>query len=110
MDCMTFHLLTVFRSDVAETQQFYISNKLRKPNRIPIRQFVQRIKQLNGYLDLLPHLFYSECATKLTKEMVAFDDAALVSCILRMVPKQWQDQYDLTGSMWYGTPECPERT
>ena len=67
MDCVTFHLLSVFRSDAAETQRFYISNGLKKPNRVPIRQFVQRIQQLNSYLDLLPCLFYSECTTKLTK-------------------------------------------
>ena len=59
MDCVTFHLLSVFQSDAAETQQFYISNGLKKPNRVPIRQFVQRIQQLNGYLDLLTFLFYS---------------------------------------------------
>jgi hypothetical protein len=34
---------------------------LKKPNRVPIRQFVQRVQQLNGYLDLLPCLLYSEC-------------------------------------------------
>jgi hypothetical protein len=75
MDCMTFHLLSVFWSDAAETQQFYICNGLKKPNRVPIRQFVQRVQQLNGYLDLLPCLFYSECTTKLTKEVEPFDDA-----------------------------------
>ena len=32
MDCITFHLLTVFRSDAAKTQRFYISNWLKKPN------------------------------------------------------------------------------
>ena len=98
MDCVTFHLLTVFRSDVAETQRFYISNGLKKPNRVPIRQFVQRIQKLNGYLNLLPCLLYSEHATKLTKVVQAFDDPDLVSHILRMVPRQWQDQYKLTGS------------
>jgi hypothetical protein len=98
MDCVTFHLLTVFRSDAAETERFYISNGLKKPNRVPIRQFVQRIQQLNGYLNLLPCLFYSERATKLTKAVQSFDDPDLASHILRMVPKQWQDQYELTGS------------
>ena len=68
MDCMTFYLLSVFRSDAAETQHFYISNGLKKPNRVPIRQFVQRIQQQNNYLHLLPCLFYSKRATKLTKE------------------------------------------
>ena len=98
MDCVTFHLLTVFRSDAAETERFYISNGLKKPNRVPIRQFVQRIQQLNGYLNLLPCLFYSERATKLTKAVQSFDDPDLASHILRMVPKQWQDQYELTGN------------
>ena len=59
---------------------------------------MQRVQQLNGYLHLLPCLFYSERATKLTKEVELFDDADLASHILRMVPKHWQDQYELTGS------------
>ncbi len=96
MECVTFHLLTVFQSDAAETQHFYISNGLKKPNRVPIRQFMQRIQQLNGYLNLLPCLFYSEHATKLTKVVQAFDDVDLASHILRMVPRNWQDQYKLT--------------
>ena len=64
-------LLTVFQSDTAETRQFYISNGVKKPNRVPIWQFVQRIKQLNLYWDLLNCLFYSEHATKLAKVVQA---------------------------------------
>ena len=64
---------------------------------MPIRQFVQRIQQLNSYLDLLPCLFYSKHATKLTKVVQSFNDADLASHILRMVPRNWQDQYGLTG-------------
>ena len=89
MDCVTFHLLSVFWSDTAETQQFCINNGLNKPNRVPIRRFVQRFQQLNGYLDLLSCLLYSECTTKLTKEVEPFDDADLVSHIIRMVLKCW---------------------
>ena len=66
MDCMTFHLQTVFRSDAVETQQFYISNSLEKPNRVPIRLLVQRTQLVNGFLDLLPCPFYSNCMTKLS--------------------------------------------
>ncbi len=58
---------------------------------------MQRIQQLNGYLDLLPCLFYLEHATKLTKVVQAFDNVHLASHILRMVPRNWQDQYKLTG-------------
>ncbi len=48
-------------------------------------------------MDLLPCLFYSERATKLTKVVQAFNDVDQASHILRMVPKNWQDQYKLTG-------------
>ena len=54
MDCVTFHLLLVFRSDASETQQFYISNSFNKPNRVAIRQFVRRVQQLNGYWTYCP--------------------------------------------------------
>ena len=87
MDCMTFHLQTVFWSDTAETQQFYINNGLKKPNRVPIKQFAQRIQQLNSYLDLLPCLLCSEHATKPTKVVEQFNDVDLASHILRMVPR-----------------------
>jgi hypothetical protein len=30
MDCVSFHLLSVFRSDATETQRIYISNGLKK--------------------------------------------------------------------------------
>ena len=59
---------------------------------------MQKVQQLNGYLDLLPCLFYSEHATKLTKVVEPFNDADLASHILRMAPKHWQDQYKCTGS------------
>ena len=91
MDCVTFHLLSVFWSNAAKTQLFYISNGLNKPNQVPIRQFVQRIQQLNGCLDLLPCLFYPKHATKLTKVAHAFDDVDLASHILPMVPRYRQN-------------------
>ena len=59
---------------------------------------MQRVQQLNGYLNLLTCLFYSKQATKLTKAVQSFDDVDLASHILRMVPRQWQDQYKLTGN------------
>ncbi len=58
---------------------------------------MQSIQQLNGYLDLLPCLFYLEHATKLSKVVQAFNNADLASHILHMVPRNWQDQYELTG-------------
>ncbi len=100
MECIQLFLQTVFRSDAAEAQRFYISNGLKKPNRVPIRDFAQRIQHLNRYLDLLPCLHYSSRAAKSTKVVEPFDDTDLASHNLRMVPRNWQDQYELVEP-WY---------
>ena len=39
MECIIFHLQQVFRHDMGKTLKYYITNTLRKPNRIPICQF-----------------------------------------------------------------------
>jgi hypothetical protein len=46
----------------------------------------------------LPCLYYSSKAAKFTKVVGPFDDPNLASHILRMVPQNWQDQYELTGA------------
>eukprot|EP00804_Cyclotella_cryptica_P020672 CCRYP_003485-RA/>CCRYP_003485-RA protein AED:0.36 eAED:0.36 QI:0/-1/0/1/-1/1/1/0/147 len=66
MECVTFHLLTVFRNDSAKTERSYISNGLKKPNQVPIGQFVQCVQQLNDYLELLPCLYQTNLATPAT--------------------------------------------
>jgi hypothetical protein len=39
-DCVMFHLLTVFPSSAAEQERYYITNVLKKPQRVSICQFV----------------------------------------------------------------------
>ncbi len=43
-DCVTFHLLTVFPNITAEQERYYIMNVLKKPQRVSIRQFEQRVE------------------------------------------------------------------
>ncbi len=58
--CVMFHLLTVFPNKAAEQEKYYLSNMLKKkPQRVGIRQFVQRVKQLNAYIAQLPCWYYS---------------------------------------------------
>ena len=71
---------------------------MKKPNWVPIRGFVQRDKYLNGYLTLMTCLFYSSKAAKSTKVVGPFDDSDLASHILRMVSRNWQNKYELTGA------------
>ncbi len=52
--CIIFHLLAVFPNNAAEQEQCYLSNMLKKPQRIGICQFVQRVEQLNAYVAQLP--------------------------------------------------------
>jgi hypothetical protein len=52
--CIMFHLLTVFSNNAAEQEKYHLSNVLKKPQRIGIRQFIQRIEQLNAYIAQLP--------------------------------------------------------
>ncbi len=39
-NCMMFHLLTVFPINVAKQENYYITNVLKKPQRVNVRQFV----------------------------------------------------------------------
>ena len=94
-----FHLQQVFRHDAGKALKYYITNMLRKPNRILIRQFLVRVEQLNSYLETLPCLYYSPSANPATKQVLPLDGADLVMHLLRMCPAKWQTQYDLTEKM-----------
>eukprot|EP00804_Cyclotella_cryptica_P019640 CCRYP_013978-RA/>CCRYP_013978-RA protein AED:0.50 eAED:0.92 QI:0/0/0/0.5/1/1/2/0/367 len=95
-ECVMFHLLQVFRHDAGEALKYYITNMLKKPNRVSIRQFFVRVEQLNSYLERLPCLYYSPKANQATKKVLPLDDADLATHLLRMCPAKWQTQYDLT--------------
>ena len=95
-DCVMFHLLTAFPINAAEQEKYYITNVLKKPQRIPVRQFVRRVEQLNAYIAQMPCFYYSPNANASTKpENVPFTEAELGAHVLRMCPLQWQDQYNL---------------
>ena len=68
-ESITFHMLMVFRNDATKAQRYYISNCIKKPNQVPIRQFVQCMQQLIDYFKLLPCLYQSNQATKTTKKV-----------------------------------------
>jgi hypothetical protein len=48
-ECVMFHLLT-FPINAPKQEKYYISNVLKKPQRINVRQFVRRVEQLNAYI------------------------------------------------------------
>ncbi len=88
--CVMFHLLTVFLNNAAEQEKYYLSNVLKKPQRVGIRQFVQRVEQLNPYVVQLPCWYYSPSFNAgMMPANVPLSEADLASHVLRMCPHQW---------------------
>ncbi len=95
-NCVMFHLLTAFPINAAEQEKYYISNVVKKPQRVNVLQFVRHVEQLNAYIAQMLCFFYSPNANASTKpENVTFTEAELGAHMLRMCPIQWQDQYNL---------------
>ena len=91
-ECIRFHLQSVFKYDSGEHLQTYLSFVVRKPARVKVRQFVQRIQQLNGYLSHLPCKFYSAHKSDTTEVVKPFGDTELAELVLRMCPDRWQSR------------------
>ncbi len=92
-DCVMFHLLTVFPINAAEQEKYYITNELKKPQRISVRQFVRQVEQLNAYIAQMPCFYYSPQANASTKpENFPFPEAELGAHVLQICPLAWQDQ------------------
>jgi hypothetical protein len=92
-NCVMFQLLTTFPINTAEQEKYYISNVLKKPQRINVRQFVCHVEQLNAYITQMPCFYYSPNANASTKpENIPFTETELGVYVLCMCPIQWQDQ------------------
>jgi hypothetical protein len=95
-NCVMFHLLTAFLINAADQEKNYITNVLKKPQCINVRQFVQQVEQLNAYIAQMPCFYYSPHANASTKhENIPFTEAELGAHMLCMCPLMWQDQYNL---------------
>ncbi len=95
-DCVMFHLLTASPINTAEQEKYYISNVLKKPQCINVRQFVHKVEQLNADIAQMPCFYYSPHANASTKpENFPFTEAELGAHVLGMCPLSWQDQYNM---------------
>jgi hypothetical protein len=86
-DCVMFHLLTVFPNNAAEQEKYYLSNVLKKPQRVGVCQFLQRVEQLNAYVAQLPCWYYSPSySASMMPANVSFTEADLASHVIWMCP------------------------
>ncbi len=91
-----FHLLTVFPNNAAEQERYYLTNMLKKPQRISVHQFVQHVEQLNSYIAQLPCWYHSPSDKPTTiPENFPFTEADLASHVLRMCLLTWQHHINL---------------
>jgi hypothetical protein len=90
---MMFHLLTVFPYNATEQERYYLTNMLKKPQRISV---VQHMEQLNSYIAQLPCWFYSPSVKPATIPVnVSFTEDELASHVQRMHQLTWQDHFNL---------------
>ncbi len=82
LECVTFHLQPVFFPDEAEAVKFYITNILKKHNRVPIQHFFVQVEQPNSYLENLPSFFQSPKANLATKPVMLLEDTDLAMHLL----------------------------
>ena len=71
----------VFSNDAAKRQKYYISHYIKKPWKIPIRNFGDVIEKLNSYIPLLPGLIDSPLGANM-KRAVALDEPELAQLLL----------------------------
>jgi hypothetical protein len=62
-----FCLLTMFPINAAEQEKYYITNVLKKPQCVNMRQFVGRVEQLNAYITQIPCFYDSPSFNPTTK-------------------------------------------
>ncbi len=95
-NCVMFHLHTAFPINAAEQEKYYITNVLKKPQRVNVHQFVHSVEQLNAFIAQILCFYYSPNANASTKpENIPFTEAELGSHVLYMCPIQWQDQNNM---------------
>ena len=81
--------------DAGECQKYYLSNVLKKPQRVMVRYFFQHVAQLNNYLAHLPCIYDSLQVSTTTETVIPFSEGTLETHLLQMCPLSWQDQYSL---------------
>jgi hypothetical protein len=100
LDCIKLHKLTIFPVDAAEKQRYYMTQTVKKPQQVTVRQYMARMGILNDYLAHLPTVFNSSMAVMGTKKgNVPFDEASLAGIVLNSVPVSWLNQYNMTHQM-----------
>jgi hypothetical protein len=99
LDCIKLHKLTIFPVDAAEKPCYYMKQRVKKPQRAMVCQYMAHMGVLNNYLSFLPTVFNSSMAVEGTKKgNMPFNEADLAGIILNSVLISWMNQYNMMHS------------
>jgi len=90
-----FWMRSVFQEDAAEVTLEYLLYGIKKPRSLAPRKFVRRVKQLSGYVDYLPGVYYSSQATSLTTKTKRLTDPQVAQLALRLCPPAWKTAWKM---------------
>ena len=90
-----FWMRSVFQEDAAEVTLEYLLYGIKKPRFLAPRKFVRRVKQLSGYIDYLPGVYYSSQATSLTTKTQRLTDPQVAQLALRLCPPAWKTAWKM---------------
>jgi len=90
-----FWMRSVFQEDAAEVTLEYLLYGIKKPRNLAPRNFVRRVKQLSGYIDYLPGVYYSSQATSQTTVTKRLTDPQVAQLALRLCPPAWKTAWKM---------------
>ena len=78
--------MSVFAHDAGEQQKYYISHYIRKPWKIPIKNFADQLEKLNSYIPILPGVIDCPQGANM-KQAEGLDEPELSQLLNDLYPK-----------------------
>ena len=80
--------------DAAERVQWYLRSQVRQPERVSVDDYIDRLKEINEYLPLLPTIKDLEGIPKeIERADKSFSEPAMCDIILNSIPGSFKDMY-----------------
>ena len=93
-ECKRLHLLTVYDSDAAQCRSTYVNVTLRKPNKLSIKPYYNRVKEMDDLAPRLPCLTDEyDCPTEIPRYNASMIDFQMCSHLMRMTTPKIEAEY-----------------
>jgi hypothetical protein len=100
VECKRLHLLTVCDQDAAERHTIYMNVTLKKPQRLAVKPFFKRVKELDDLAPSLPCLKDQEdCPSEVERRNKSMTPFVMCRLLMRDVSIQIEDEYNCLHKM-----------